>query len=181
MTDCDKFKMNFSNYLDGELQTQVRKSLDDHFSECPECHETYRQMKDIRENLNNLPPLSTSSGFEQSLQQRILKQNQHPGFIPPQLQNWKLPAMGSAIVVATVSLFLVFNNSPAPDADEMNNQINSAVPQIPGGVTNPVDVPERATPPVYESSSLITDSDTLASDSLRLKSENIQQVKSNLK
>ena len=176
MTDCDKFRMNFSNYLEGELHFEGRKLLDDHFSVCPDCHDTYRQMKDVQQNLNNLPPISTSSGFEKSLQQRILRQNQNPGFIPPQLQNWKLPAVGSAIVVATVSLFLVFNNSPAPDSGNINNQVNTAIPQIPSNAGKAVDVPERSTLSTYQSSTLISDS--LASDTSHFQPKNIQQVKS---
>lgn len=177
MTDCDKFRMNFSNYLDGELHFEGRKLLDDHFSECQECHETYRQMKDIQQNLINLSPLSTSPGFEQGLQQRILKQNQNPGFISPQLHNWKLPVMGSAIVVATVSLFLVFDNAPVPDSGDIEGQVNTAKTQIPGNTNQPVEVPEKPTPPEYESKTLISDSDSLASDSLLNKRERIQQVK----
>jgi len=175
MPECDKFRMNFSNYLDGELHFEVRKLLDDHFSVCPDCAEDYRQMKDIQKNLNHMPHISTSPGFEKSLQQRILKQNQNPGFIPPQLQNWKLPAMGSAIVVATVSLFMVFNNSPAPDPGETINQVNTAKPQITGNANDQVNVPEKSAPSEYQSTTLIPDS--LASDSLRLQRENIQQVK----
>ena len=176
MTDCDKFRMDFSNYLDGELHSQVRKLLDDHFAECPDCHETYRQMRDIQQNLNNLNRLSTSPDFEQKLQQRIQKENENPGIIPAQLQNWKLPAMGSAIAVAAVSLFLVFNNSPAPDPADTENQMNTAVPQIPSTANKPADAPERPTQQEYESTSLITDADTLVSDSLQLEPEKIQQV-----
>jgi len=174
--ECDKFRMNFSNYLDGELHFEGRKLLDDHFSICPDCAEDYRQMKDIQNNLSKLPPISASPGFEKSLQQRILRQNQNPGFIPPQLQNWKLPAVGSFIVVATVSLFLVFNNSPAPDSGNINNQVNTAIPQIPGNASKTVDVPERSTPSAHQSSTLISDS--LVSDSLHSLREKIQQVKS---
>jgi predicted anti-sigma-YlaC factor YlaD len=177
MTECDKFRTNFSNYLDGELHLERRKLLEDHFSVCPECHDTYRQMKNIQQNLNNLPQISTSVGFEQNLQQSILRQNQNPGFIPPQLQNWKLPAMGSAIVVATVSLFLVFNNSSAPDSGDTDNQVNTALPQIPVNASRQMDAPESSTSSTYESSTLISDSDSLASDSLRLQREKIQQVK----
>jgi predicted anti-sigma-YlaC factor YlaD len=177
MTDCDKFRMNFSNYLDGELQKEGKKSLVDHFSECPECHEAYRQVKDIQKSLINLPPVSTSPEFEHNLQQRIQSANQNPGIIPPQLQNWKLPAMGSAIAVAAVSLFLVFNNSSTPEPEETENQMNTAAPQIPATTSKPVPAPETATPPEYESTSLISDSDSLASDTLQTKREKIQQVK----
>jgi len=173
--DCDKFRMDFSNYLEGELHTEQRKKLDDHFSICPECYEIFRRMSDIQKKLKNLLPIGTSPGFEQRLQENILRQNQHPGFIPAQLQNWKLPAMGSAIVVATVSLFLVFNNSPAPETPDTDTQFNTAAPQIQGGLAKPVDAPTSSVPSTYESTTLIPDS--LVSDSARIRPENIQQVK----
>lgn len=175
MTECDKFRMNFSNYLDGELHLEGRKLLDDHFSICSNCAEDYRQMKNIQKNLNNMPPISASPGFEQKLQQRILRQNQNPGFIPPQLQNWKLPAMGSAIVVATVSLFMIFDNSPMQDSGEATNPVKTAKPQITGSAPEQINVPERSEGAEYQSATAIADS--LVSDSLRLRRENIQPVK----
>ena len=173
--DCDKFRMNFSNYLEGELHFEERKRLDDHFSICPECYEIYRRMSDIQRKLKNLPPLHTSPDFERRLQQSIVRQNQPAGFIPTQLQNWKLPAMGSAIVVATVSLFLVFNNSPAPEGPETNAPYNTAAPQIQGSPAKQSNLSTSTGSSTYESTTLIPDS--LVMDSTRVKRENIQQVK----
>ncbi len=174
MMDCDRFRMDFSNYLEGELHSEHRKKLDDHFSICPECYEIFRRMSDIQKRLKNLLPIGTSPGFEQRLQETILRQNQHPGFIPAQLQNWKLPAMGSAIVVATVSLFLVFNNSPAPENPGVNAQFKTAAPQIQSSAPKQANSPDRSVQSSYESTTLIPDS--LESDSARFRPENIQQV-----
>lgn len=121
MSDCDKFKMQFSNYLDGELSAPQRKELDEHFSVCPDCSQTIRQMKIIQQSLRQMPSFQTTPDFERRLHQQIFEPHQQRSgaFLFP-WQNWKLPAMGSAIVLATVSFFLVFNPT-----DNNNSQISN--------------------------------------------------------
>jgi hypothetical protein len=152
--------------------------MEDHLKICLNCKEAIRQIKIIKQSLSYLPQVSTSPDFEQRLRQQIFQQNQKTPFLPPQLQNWKLPAMGSAIVLATLGLFLVFNQSPdsvSPSQGPAESPFNTAAPQLPGNRQTPVTSSSAPQTADYQSSTLISDS--TAYDSLSIRKEGIQQVK----
>lgn len=174
MTDCDKLKENFSDYLDGELPIEQRKQLEDHFNICPDCHETMRQIRIIQQSLKQLPQISTNPNFEQKLQQQIFQPHQKSNFIPSPFQNWKIPVMGSAIVLATVGFFLVFNDTSNKPEIPITNPVENyspAAPQLPGG--HKVDAPS-STPSTHTVSKPLQGS-TVISDSLRSDSTRIDK------
>lgn len=178
MVDCNKFKEDFSGFLDGELPHNKQQLLEDHLKVCLNCKETIRQIKIIKNSLSFLPKESTSPDFEKKLHQQIFEQNQKAPFLPQQLQNWKLPAMGSAIVLATLGLFLVYNQSPdsaTPGQNSAENPFNTAAPQLPGSRQTPDGTSSTLQSAEYESTTLISDS--TGYDSLYIPKEGIQQVK----
>ena len=177
MANCDKMKSNYSGYIEGGLPADQYKILDDHLSACPGCREAIREMKIIRQSLRQLPQIQVSPDFEQKLHQLVFQPNPRGSFIPPQLHNWKLPALGSAIVLATIGLFLIMNDSSGPAGSSVTqpaNLINSAAPQLPS--TKNSNLSEGQVVPVHESTTLIRD-DSLQADSLRINPEGIQQVR----
>jgi anti-sigma factor RsiW len=172
MTDCDKFRSKFSSYLDGEIPAEQRKALDSHFSLCPACQEIFRQMRIIQQSLKQLPQLSSSPDFEQRLRQQIFNSERRAHIIPFQFQNWKLPAMGSAIVLATLGLFFIFNNT----TDTSQIPVNSpASTQISVGKSS--NVSGQAKPSQLGKTTLIPDSSR--ADSSRIKQEGFLQVGGN--
>lgn len=172
MMDCDKFRSKFSSYLDGELPTEQRKALDTHFTVCPSCQEIFRQMKIIQQSLKQLPQISSTPDFEQRLRQQIFNSEKRAHVIPFQFQNWKLPAMGSAIVLATLGLFFVFNNT----TDTSQIPVNSpASTQISVGKSSTGGA--QVTPSKPEKTTLIPDSSRM--DTSRIKQEGFMQVGSN--
>ncbi len=175
MVDCDKLKTNFSDYLDGDIPLEQRKQLDDHFEHCPDCHEIIRQMKIIQDSLKKLPQVNTSPDFEKRLHQQIFNPAPKNNFVPPILSSWKLPAMGSAIVLATVGLFLVLDNSSdsgTSDYQELRNNFNTAAPQIPAGNQKNAAIQEDA---VAEENVIIPQKPRIE-DSLRVNQEGVQEV-----
>lgn len=160
MSVCDEFKMLFSDYLDSELPLTQRKQVDQHLNECPECSETVRQMKIIQQSLRQIPQLTTSPDFERKLHEHIFTNPIRPGFIPAYLQNWKVPAMGSALVLATISFFLIFNNG-GDNPRHNNSQFIPAAPQI----SSPIKSTTSAQAPAMVSSG--NNQTTLAGDSLK--------------
>ncbi|MEJ2536927.1 MAG: zf-HC2 domain-containing protein [Calditrichia bacterium] len=172
MMDCDKFRSNFSSYLDGELSSEQRKALDTHFTVCPSCQEIFRQMRIIQQSLKQLPQISSSPDFEQRLRQQIFNSEKRAQIIPFQFQNWKLPAMGSAIVLATLGLFFVFNNttdtSQIPVNSPASTQISVGKSSTGGG---------QALPSQSGKTTLIPDSSR--NDTSRIKQEGFLQVGGN--
>lgn len=178
MIDCDKFRSKFSSYLEGELSIEQRKEVEAHFSQCSDCHETFRQVRIIRQSLRQIPQISTDPDFEQKLHQEIFNSEQRTNFVPLPLQNWKLPAMGSAIVLATLGLFFVFNNTTDTMKPVNNSQqpINShASPQISVGKSS--NNPTQMQAPQFEKSTIIQDS--LDSDTNQVGQEGFLQVGGN--
>lgn len=178
MADCDKLKSSFSDYLDGEIPHNQRKELDEHFGKCAGCQDTLRQMRIIQRSLSQLPQISTTPQFEQRLHQQIFSQNSETRLIPQSFLSWKLPAMGSALVLATVGLFLVLFDSPDPGntlPDKMNIPVNTAAPQIPA--SSPLNIHKTPTTQVSESTGITGDS--VRQDSLFLDTEAIRQISGN--
>jgi anti-sigma factor RsiW len=175
MINCDKLRSMFSMYLDGEISQQQKEELDSHFEICPNCQETIRQIRIIQQSLKQMPQIKTSEGFEDLLRQQIFNSEQKTSSVNLSFHNWKVPAMGSALVLATIGIFLVFNNSKEPIKPPLANpgQINSsASPQFVGSKNSNSQTDSKTQ--TYQSSTLIADS--LQSDSLRINTEGIQQV-----
>ncbi len=172
MPDCDKLKTSFSDFLDGEIPLEQRKQLEQHFSHCPYCHEIFRQMRIIQQSLKKLPHIRTTPDFEKRLHQQIFNSGAKNFLVPPILHSWKLPAMGSAIVLATVGLFLVLDNSSDQNNSTFRNvdsQLNTAAPQFPVNKSTPAQAAGS------ENSSTRIQSATPA-DSTLINTEGVQQV-----
>jgi anti-sigma factor RsiW len=135
MSGCDNYVMEFSNYLDGEISLSLRKEIDDHLSICSECFETFRQMQLIQQSLQQLSQITTSPDFERRLHQQLYRSgHQKSAFFQPSWQNWRLPAMGTVLVIATVIFFSVFNSptdSKRPATYELRGNFYPAAAQLP--------------------------------------------------
>ncbi len=179
MTECDKFKKFFSEYLDGEISFEERRSLEAHLQMCNDCSETVRQMKIIQESLRRMPQVKTSADFEHRLHQQIFAP-QTPVQLGNQLfQNWKLPAMGSAIVLATVGFFLIFGDSSDSDSHRIlksGGQFQPAATQISKPDYFQPLGKQMQTRSSEVSSTAISDSSTMQSDSIVGQASGIHMV-----
>ncbi len=179
MSECDKFKLQFSDYLDGELPLAQRKELDDHLAVCWDCAETVRQIKVIQESLRNIPRISTGPDFEQRLHNQLHSLPGRSNIIPLPMQNWKLPAMGSAIVLATVGLFYVFNHAP----ENTNPNLNGGGNFYPAATQMPVSSPnyQLSNTPANQAEygQASQKKDSLGNDTARVNQDGLQLVGDN--
>ncbi len=121
MQECDKFRVHFSSYIEGELIAEERQALEAHLAVCTDCSEAIYQIKIIRKSLQALPVVTTSTNFEHRLQQRIANLNNTPPWATPLMNlrhNWKIPAIGSA--VASIVIVGVLLLSPAQQQASKN-------------------------------------------------------------
>lgn len=179
MAECDKFKRVFSDYLDGEISFEERRLLEEHLRVCTDCSETVRQLKIIQESLRRMPQVKTSPDFEQRLHQQIFTPQTSLQFNNPLFQNWKLPAMGSAIVLATVGFFLIFGDSSDSDSKRLmksGGQLQPAATQISKpNYFSPLG--ERfSTSSAGVSSSTLSDSSSLQTDSMVNQDSGIHMI-----
>ncbi|GAB4340243.1 MAG: hypothetical protein Kow0037_25930 [Calditrichia bacterium] len=160
MANCDRFREQFSNYLEGELRGTELQELEAHFQACEDCAVTYRQMKIIQNSLRQLPKIKTSAEFERELHRQIFQQNGQSRRIPFSFsrETWKMPAMGSALVAAAVGFFLIFNSGPDTPANATTPGFQQAAP----GISSPLSAKKQsATTQRASSKTLITDSTDL--------------------
>lgn len=133
MAECDKYRVQFSSYLDGELPIGARKELEAHLAICEECAETIYQIRVIQQSLQRISPVNTSPGFENRLHNALREGAGHSSLLPGNLQGWKVPAMGSALLLASLGVFMVFNHGG--DANRVpNGQYSPAAAQLPGAI-----------------------------------------------
>jgi hypothetical protein len=132
MSECDKYKSLFSNYIDGDLFPEQRKSLEDHLTKCPPCQRAVQRLKIICKSLRNMPVLTTSPDFESRLHQQIAGLGDGRSInLSFSIQNWKIPAAASFAVIILVGIFLFFDSS--------DNIQNSTIPENPS-ITNPMNL-----------------------------------------
>lgn len=136
MHDCDKYRSFLSDYLEGELLPDIRKEVESHLHVCSDCSEIAYQVKIICESLSHLPQVSTSPNFEARLQAQIghIKPSRFP-VIPVLTENWKIPAVGSVVLLATIGMFIVLNPSKSKVAGTTTISSSNFAPasvQIPG-------------------------------------------------
>ncbi len=150
MQECDKFRVHFSSYIEGELLSEERQALEAHLAVCTDCSEAIYQIKIIRRSLQSLPPITTSSHFERQLQDRIARLNNTSPWMGPLLNlkhNWKIPAIGSA-VASIVILGVLLLSPPQPNtAQSGNTEFRTSVRQsvaAPTGIPGATAAPAKA-------------------------------------
>jgi len=110
MHECDKVRSFISDFIEGDLHPHIRKEVETHLKICTDCNEVAYQVRVICRSLQSLPQISTSADFEQRLHSQIntMRQFRFP-FLSSATQSWKIPAVGSVVILATIGLFIVFN------------------------------------------------------------------------
>ncbi len=117
MSNCDKFKENFSSYIEGELTPDTRSQLESHLSVCPQCKEAVYRFRLIQNSLQQLPQIKTSPDFENSLHHRLqYPSNHHGAWFPIRNFDWKIPAFGTVLVLIFVGYFMM----TSPESSDVN-------------------------------------------------------------
>lgn len=115
MSQCNKFKPYFSNYIEGELSSDIRKNLEKHISLCPDCDEIVSRMRQLRQSLEQLAPIAASADFDFKLNQKLRLldgKKQSAGFPLDAFLNWKFVTASAAVVVIAFSSFMIMDGQP---------------------------------------------------------------------
>lgn len=78
MTDCDRTKTHFSEYIEKSLAPQARKEVKDHLAECKDCKLIFEQIPQIKTILQNLNAIKCSDNFNLKLRQRLADEKNEP-------------------------------------------------------------------------------------------------------
>lgn len=55
MKHCENFETHLNEYVDGELEGDFRKELEDHLEACLQCRQTERDVRDLLQHARDLP------------------------------------------------------------------------------------------------------------------------------
>ena len=137
--NCYDFELNISAYIEGELKQAVREDFNQHKDACNNCKEKLVDISKLMENLPNITQVTTSSQFNQKLQEKIhgidsrgpsiwqrLLKKKPLGFEP-------VPAMGFALAMVMIigASFLLLNQDGLPDVDfeKLSTRTQQKIPQ----------------------------------------------------
>ena len=72
MLDCDKAKNFLNDYIEGMLDPQTKRELEQFLENDPECKQLFSEAMSIRRQLQNLPTVKAPDNFDMELRQRIM-------------------------------------------------------------------------------------------------------------
>lgn len=72
---CRKVQTRLSAYLDGELDSTLRRSISDHFNQCAKCREVLEGLQGLDVLLKGLSTLDTDPEFAEHLVAKVCKES----------------------------------------------------------------------------------------------------------
>ncbi|HHM01575.1 MAG TPA: hypothetical protein ENJ15_01070 [Caldithrix abyssi] len=120
MLDCDKAKNLLNDYIEGMLDPQTQKELEQFLEEDPECRALFQEARLIRRHLQNLPAVKAPDNFDMELRQRIMTYIQE-GEKPLRGRKGLSVVFSGGILLAAAYMF-IFTDIGA-DESRINNNV----------------------------------------------------------
>lgn len=105
MISCDTVKSLLSDYLDLAVNPDLRRQIESHLQECPQCQKVYTDVQVITQRLRNSEVVQVSPEFNHKLRSRIME----GGMDGERTFTMRSLSFGlsGAVVVAAVSFFVM--------------------------------------------------------------------------
>jgi len=128
--NCYDFELKISAYIEGELKQAVREAFSQHKDSCQNCEQKLVDISKMMENMPKLHQVSTSSQFEQKLQDKIRELDNRRASIWMRLIDMKpfgfepVAAFGFALAMVMIvgASYLLLNQDVAPIVDVKDKQ-----------------------------------------------------------
>ncbi|MBN2103377.1 zf-HC2 domain-containing protein [bacterium] len=120
MIPCERFKDKIFNFLDGELEDDVKEEVQQHLQSCAVCAEFYHRIHSLKQELHNMKPVKAPASFQIVLRERIRHELAHKrgfGVSSPSPTRLWIPAIVMASLILIVSFFIYrqFSHPYLPD------------------------------------------------------------------
>lgn len=80
-SNCDKFSVLITRYIDNELDASGRSEVKTHLQECSECNESYLQEVQVKELLRERLPIVKAPAYLRSrIRRNLIRDGNRPGF-----------------------------------------------------------------------------------------------------
>jgi Putative zinc-finger len=103
VVNCEHVWREVSNYLDGEVDPELRAAMEAHFKECKHCTAVLDGTRNVVELYGDERMFELPAGFSHRLQRRLAEQSSSSGF-----QNiralWIMAVAAAALIVGGVAL-----------------------------------------------------------------------------
>ena len=71
MVNCDKIQSYLSDFIEGNIDFPLRKDIEEHVKQCPDCEPLLRRIQYMTNLLSNLSSVHTSEHFMNKLHYHI--------------------------------------------------------------------------------------------------------------
>jgi hypothetical protein len=103
VVNCEHVWREVSNYLDGEVDSELRAAMEAHFKECKHCAAVLDGTRNVVQLYGDERMFELPAGFSQRLQRRLAQQSLPLGFRNVR-SLWIMAVAAAALIVGGVSL-----------------------------------------------------------------------------
>ena len=135
MGDCDRFKSNYSNYIEKRMDPTTAGEIEQHLNSCDRCRKIFRQMVFLQKIMTDLPIQKCSENFNIKLHQKIFKEPER------KVRSGKVKKYSYAFSCLVAGVFIIFGVLSLFNKEERvinNQQIGSYSENPAAGVASPV-------------------------------------------
>lgn len=146
MISCDKTKSLLTDYLDGTLEPNLKKEVDQHLDSDPVCNKIFTESAALQRQIKNLQVVIPSQDFDINLRNKIIQSNSLPDrqYALNNKKGLSLAFSGTVLMAALyMFIFTDFGSQTAVDEGIMpSSTIGSGTPGLKMQI--PVDQPKQA-------------------------------------
>jgi hypothetical protein len=174
MIDCDKVKEFISDYIEKRLTPGLKKELDNHFKQCPDCQLVLERIPKVQSLMSNLTPVKCSDDFNLKLRKKIASNLNEPMI---SRSSFKKVSYGFSFALFIFVIIFGFNffNQAENEADVLLPQVQKQESTNP---SNPAYQNVQQTSTNYTQTEELDvrtkDSDGIYSDSAKTKSPDVK-------
>ena len=115
MVTCDEFLQNISDFVEGYISEEQKKTISVHLKQCPVCAQIISDIQLISIILRKLPKKAASQTFEERLRQKLAKETAQQQdidqlFLTLRFLPYK-PVFGSIAAAAAIAFIVISINS----------------------------------------------------------------------
>jgi hypothetical protein len=104
MLNCEQVRREISNYVDGDVDSTLRSSMDEHFKTCARCSSVVTGVRNVVQLYGDERMLEVPAGFSRRLEKRLTTNAVVKGRGWSSWSAWLVPVAALALIAGTLVL-----------------------------------------------------------------------------
>jgi Putative zinc-finger len=104
MLNCEEVRREVSNYVDGDVDSALRSSMDEHFKTCARCSSVVAGVRNVIQLYGDERMLEVPAGFGRRLEKRLAKGAAVKGSGWSSWSAWLVPVAALVLIAGSVQL-----------------------------------------------------------------------------